>query len=554
MFARENATFEEQLAAARKAIRDPRLLPTADGFVARWTAGNGRGGGPEGRRLSVALMQMDSLIGAYIDDEVSIGDPVPPTANDWEDLEHSEGAYNAILAKFYQSDPERVGTMWESLLMTEPSGESAKSFVASLLPRVRAFDIASGAFNDEAIIDALFLALTAKRSGLLEDIIARSQPKARATVSRLRPTMRLRQLFEEWKEGNKPAAQTAAEFSRSVEDFIDFIGDVPVMTITSDMLYDYRDEAAKLPRAMSRRDRELPFTERVSKHTAALPKCEPATLKKRMIGIQALLTYAFQQRWVSRNEGAGVPVVGFSKVSRRHRRSFQDAELSVLFSSPLFLAPEQWPESKSRFQDSTMFWLFLIGATTGARLEEVGQAAIADIREDGEVVYLDINDYALDDGPTKSVKTWESLRLVPIHDKLVEIGFLRYRDALIARGETQLFPDLRRNGFGKRTNTISQRINRYIDAVVGDDRRLVFHSLRHSFKALGNDAGVSSRVLDQICGHAPIDVASRYGSEPRIRTIHRELHRIDFSCLGWPEIVEASRAIAWDAVIAGSAG
>ena len=90
--------------------------------------------------------------------------------------------------------------------------------------------------------------------------------------------------------------------------------------------------------------------------------------------------------------------------------------------------------------------------------------------------------YAVDDNaPRKTVKTDESLRLVPIHARLIELGFLAYRDALVAAAHTQLFPDLKENRVGKRTKEASQRINRIIDRYVSTDRRLVFHSLRHAF-------------------------------------------------------------------------
>ena len=148
------------------------------------------------------------------------------------------------------------------------------------------------------------------------------------------------------------------------------------------------------------------------------------------------------------------------------------------------------------------------------------------------------------------MKTDESLRLVPIHARLIELGLLAYRDALVAAGHTQLFPDLKENRVGKQTKEASRRINRIIDRHVSTDRRLVFHSLRHAFKAKGNDAGLSDRTLDQICGHAPINTGGRYGAEPRIRTVNEALHRIDFSCIGWEPIVKSLCHVDWKSILA----
>ena len=119
--------------------------------------------------------------------------------------------------------------------------------------------------------------------------------------------MRLKQLFGEWQSGNKPRSQTALEYEAAVDDFIDFAGDVAVSTIDPDLLYDYRDEAAQLPASMPRADRSLPFRARVTKHASTNPKCAPPTLKKRIGALQALLTYAFQMRWIATKCWGGDP-------------------------------------------------------------------------------------------------------------------------------------------------------------------------------------------------------------------------------------------------------
>lgn len=362
--------------------------------------------------------------------------------------------------------------------------------------------------------------------------------------------MRLQQLFNEWNDGNNPRPQTALEFQAAVEDFIDFASDVAVSSIDADLLFDYRDEAAKLPATMPRIDRSLPFRARVHKHIDTKPKCAPATLKKRIGALQALLTYAFQQRWLPANAGSGIIILGYTK-SRRTRRSFEDHELGQFYTSPLFTDPHGWSAS-SRISDTTLFWVSLLAITTGARLEELGQVALADVKRDKDIVYLDIDEYASSDKGSendevaeKSVKTEKSIRLIPVHSEIVKLGFNDYVDALNAHGHTQLFPDLKENSVGKRTKEASQKLNRIIDRHVSKDRRLVFHSLRHAFKAKGNDAGLSDRTLDQICGHAPVSTGSRYGSETRVRTIHRDLHRIDFSCIDWGRIAAGMLAISW---------
>lgn len=537
-FARENAVFERLLAEAR----DPSNLTVVPNdpvtLVKRWLDGPAVNGGLGGRdRLHLVLMQLDTMFVEWLDESSGAENPAAPIETDWIAVARDPLAFQQILIACYQDDVSKVGANWEAIRMDDDLGNLARQFVEALIPSVVDFDNAAVDIPKSLMVDAILARLDLSRSGKMADIRKRSaNPGRKSQISRLRPKMRFGQLFQEWKLGTDPRPQTALEFDVAVRDFIDFAGDPLIALVDADLLYDYRDEAAKLPKSMPRCDRALPFRERVEKYAGVEPKTSPATLKKRLGGVQALLTYAFQQRWTSANAGSGVQIVGYTK-NRRSRRSFEDHELQTLCASPLFTQPESWKKSSSRITDSTLFWLFLFAITSGARLEEVGQAAISDVMKDGDIAYLDITAAA----PTeissgKSVKTDGSIRLVPIHDELIRLGFLAYRDELEAAGHTQLFPDLIVNNVGKRTKEASQRANRIIDRYVAKDGRLVFHSLRHAFKAKGNDAGLNDRTLDQICGHAPVSTGGRYGSEPRVRTIHREMHQIDFSCIDWSAI------------------
>ena len=66
-----------------------------------------------------------------------------------------------------------------------------------------------------------------------------------------------------------------------------------------------------------------------------------------------------------------------------------------------------------------MPWLL---AFTGARVEEVAQALVADVRERDGIGYLDINA----EGEGKSLKNAARRGAVPLHPALVAEGFLAY--------------------------------------------------------------------------------------------------------------------------------
>jgi integrase len=240
--------------------------------------------------------------------------------------------------------------------------------------------------------------------------------------------------------------------------------------------------------------------------------------------------------------------VGYTKSGTLSRQTFQEDELRLLFTRRLFTAPLLWKQDRAA-SDMTLYWLFLLGLTTGARLEEIGQAMLADAKTNDAIMYIDIDDYAATDDEDKSIKTGPSRRLVPIHSNLIRLGFDRYLKALVAAGHTRLFPDLMSNQFGKRTKEASRIANRIIDRYVSKDARLVFHSFRHGFKDLALEAGVLKRIVDQICGHAPTTVGGNYGQGVHLTVLNRELHRLDWSFLDWNQLVTASRKVKWDTLV-----
>lgn len=378
-------------------------------------------------------------------------------------------------------------------------------------------------------------------------------PRRMASKPRLRADLTFRDLLKLWNEEKKPRPQSYSEVERATEDLIDYLGDIPVETLTSDMLMDYRDEARKLPASMPRADRALPFNERLAKHEhSGTPRVSATTLKKRIGGVQALLGFAHQQRWITHNPGTGIRIIGFSRAGRG-RRSFMPGELAQLFSSDLFVRPDLLLHRRTAVSDVTLYWLFLLGLTSGARLEEVGQARVADVKTDGGILYIDIDDVAADTKtaslPDKSVKTQGSRRVIPIHDHVLALGFRRYVGALEKVGSDLLFPDLRPNAFGKLTKEASRRLNRHINGVVSTDDRLVFHSLRHRFKDEGRSADVQERVLDQLCGHVPATVGGRYGEGTDIAGLKRSLDRLKFESVDWERLRTAADVVKWPVVV-----
>ena len=389
--------------------------------------------------------------------------------------------------------------------------------------------------------------------------------KPRPASGRLRPTIRLLELFADWKDKQQPRPQSAAEYESAALDFIDLIGDIPVAEIERNDMLDFRDEVGKLPAALSRADRAVTFTDRIALHIApgdrkAVRRLSPASVKKRVGAIQALLTFAFKEEWIKTNVGREVPITGYSKRASVERATFADEQIRDLLGSALFTEPANW-SWKHKTSDCTLYWLFLLCLTTGSRIEEIGQVLVNDVRVRDDVLHIDIDDYVAPapngdhaDGSDdvgdrsdaeKSLKTASSRRVVPIHARVEALGFVAYCDAIRAAGHTQLFPDLVVNEFSKHTQDASKRANRLIDRIITKDPRLVFHSLRHTFKDLAREVRIAEHTIDQICGHSPTTVGGKYGRGVRLQVLARELQRLKWKFVDWEALERAAATVDW---------
>ena len=303
-----------------------------------------------------------------------------------------------------------------------------------------------------------------------------------------------------------------------------------------------------MPASMPRAHRKLPFADLVTLYESRtdLERVKPASVKKYLGAIQALLGFAFQERFIPANVAAGIKVEGHTK--KGDRRPFTRAELTALFAHPLFT--EAWSVSRSRslVSDTTLRWLFLLGLCTGGRLEELGQILVPDVQETEGVWYIDVTTYIAEDLTdadhklAKRTKTDSSTRVIPLHPALIELGFIDHIQTLRDAGIAKLFGDLRADSLQVQTKEASRRANRLIDTAVSRDRRIVFHSFRHTFKDLCRNAEIPKDVHDQMTGHAPADVGGGYGLGRAIISLAGHMRTIDLNFVDWSAILLASKA------------
>jgi integrase len=211
----------------------------------------------------------------------------------------------------------------------------------------------------------------------------------------------------------------------------------------------------------------------------------------------------------------------------RGGKAFTMAEVETIFSGYIYQGA--LPSNRTKAYPF-WFWLPLIGYFTGARTNEIAQLDTADVREiDGHPCF----DFCPDDPKTpeaKRVKT-EEARQVPIHPRLIELGFLKYVEAqrkakqkkLFGDGLTYLPPrdgetDHNKEGWAKAASKFFNEAPKGYLVEIGvhkthDGKSL--YSFRHTLEtnlrhARRDGKPIDQSIIDAISGHTPETIAGRH--------------------------------------------
>lgn len=239
-----------------------------------------------------------------------------------------------------------------------------------------------------------------------------------------------------------------------------------------------------------------------------------ANIKMKLSRLRTLLQWAFDNDYAKANEAHGVSIRD-TEAARNKRREFDLASLNRIFASPIYSEGLRPAGGKGE----AAYWLPLLALYTGARLEELGQLRPGDVEE---IAYPDASGVEQrhwfirikeDEGDGLTLKNAGSERDVPVHPELARLGFLSFVAAAQSNSQARLFPMLRPNVYGRLTAKWGEWFGPYLRNTCGvTDKRMVFHSFRHTFKHYARHVGMPEGVQRQIMGHSSGDVADTYGS------------------------------------------
>lgn len=230
---------------------------------------------------------------------------------------------------------------------------------------------------------------------------------------------------------------------------------------------------------------------------------------------RALCRFARENRLIVGDPCDGINITPSKRKRAADRRvAYTVDALNAILASPVY-SDDQRPLGGS---GEAAYWLPVLGLFTGARQRELGQLRVKDITQEtyqdakgGDATAWVIN-LVFDAGDGVRLKNEGSERRIPIHQSLIDLGFLRFVEAARQAKQHRLFPDLKPDRDGNVVAAWSKWYGRWQRKQCGiTDRRMVFHSFRHAFKHFARYSGIEREVHHEITGHESGDVGDAYG-------------------------------------------
>jgi integrase len=254
---------------------------------------------------------------------------------------------------------------------------------------------------------------------------------------------------------------------------------------------------------------------------------KPASVKKKLGLLRAALRFAVDEELIPSNPCDGVRPPRIDP-TEEGRVPFTVAQLKTLYAAPRMTDPTV--KSRSRVKGDSLYWLSTLALYSGARLGELAQLRVEDVAEVEGVPVLRIG------AEGTKVKTAGSRRAVPLHPKLLELGFKDFVESRRKEGN-RLFPELAVTKLGKVGQEASKEFARMLDSVGLSDGGLTFHSFRHTFKDACREAGISEEVHDALTGHSGgRSVGRAYGLGVPVRRLAEDLRKVRFGDFDPPSV------------------
>ena len=301
----------------------------------------------------------------------------------------------------------------------------------------------------------------------------------------------LKDAFETFETNTKRSDKWSPDTQRLVTSvkkllFLYFNEDAPVYKITRDNLLEFRDLLYKIPTKLAQKSRYKDKSlSQILKLGEKDDKLSEVTIQKYMIRVIQFFNYCFDSSYIGKSITAKMNVKIDIDPSERAVLPYEASEARKIFEIVTSIK-QSGKSPSSRIEANELYYVTMIAAYSGMRIKEITQLHKEDIALKDGIYCFNIN---TNDG--KTTKTKNSIRFVPIHSKLIDLGLLEYvnskKNGNIFKVSNKDFSEIFR----------SQIQRKFIDK----DSKKTFYSFRHYFIDYLVQREVEANLIAQIVGH-----------------------------------------------------
>jgi len=269
--------------------------------------------------------------------------------------------------------------------------------------------------------------------------------------------------------------KTLIEYKNNLDLMVEIIGDFPINQLSHKH---GRLLSATLEKLPPRRKTDGRYINKSVKQILKLNIDNPMdnrTVNKLIQRCSSWLNWVIRNGYYTERNifhGKSIPSNKGKNTITRH--PFSSEQLKLIFNKKVYLQRTLSSTSPCKF---VFYWIGILGLHQGTRLQELCQLHLKDIYPLNKIWVIDINDNSKD----KKLKTPNSNRIIPLHQTLIDLGFLNYLNILEQNGKERVFHELSlgRDGYTKNPSRFFNDYLRELD-IKTDSAKYDFHCLRHN--------------------------------------------------------------------------
>jgi len=319
-------------------------------------------------------------------------------------------------------------------------------------------------------------------------------------------------LKEQRREG--VSEKTLADKLSVVHLLVRIVGDLPMRQIGREQARLFKDTALKLPPRMG----QLPPKPLEKLIAEADSTISNTTFNNYVKNLVTLFGFAVREGYCDLNPFQGLRIQQRQKANEQRSR-FSEEELQRILSSTSTVFDHKKPHR---------YWLPLLGLYTGARMNELCQLYVDDVVQMDGIDCLHIRSTRID----QKLKNASSERLIPIHSRLKELGFLTFIESQRSLGHARVFAELslhKRHGYSHIPSRWFAGVREKLGLKGGAEKK-DFHSFRHTVADHLKQQGIAESLIGGLLGHTTGGVTfTRYGKDYKPEVIAPIVEKLLFN-------------------------